>query len=246
MEKVSIIIVTYNRLDMLKKCLAGIRKNTNYPYEMILIDNGSDRETADYIGLQGWMDDVWGVYRFDNNAGFARGFSKGLAMTDCKYRIILNSDTVPYKGWLDRLVRFFDINPDVGIVLPYTNYACNPEIRCDEQVIFDTQTKLLKGDVPAICWMISRKCYNAVCNVIEKLGGGNCFFHSDFEYGWAEDILTSQIIRKLGFDRYVIGKSFIYHFGMATQAILKDTGGFRKKNMVKLKKYLEELKELNL
>ena len=67
--------------------------------------------------------------------------------------------------------------------------------------------------------------------MIEKINGGKQFFHKDFKYGWAEDILTSKIITSLNYQKYAAGKSFIYHYGTATQNILKDAGNYREENM---------------
>ena len=243
MVVVSIIITAYNRMDMLTGCLDTIRYNTEQDYELILVDNGSDKETADYIESQKKMYAVQRIWRFEKNEGFANGFSKGLSLSDRKYRVLLNSDTIPFWGWLSPLVETFKQNPNAGVVMPYTNYACNPEIVCKANGYLDTQTKLIKGDVPAVCWMISKDCYDAVCGIMEKIDGGRQFLHKEFEYGWAEDILTSQIITKLGYEKYVVGGSFIFHHGFATQAILKGekVPGYRERNMDRLGKYLKRL-----
>jgi tetratricopeptide (TPR) repeat protein len=44
----SIIIVTHNQLGFTRLCLDSIRQLTDEPYELILVDNGSDDGTADY------------------------------------------------------------------------------------------------------------------------------------------------------------------------------------------------------
>ena len=247
MNKVSIIIAIYNRLDMVAQCLNAIRKNSNYPYELILIDNGSDMETAQYIQTQKDFDDIKKIFRFRKNRGFAAGYNKGLSFSDQHYRIIINSDTKPYDGWLNKMIEVAETNQNAGLILPYTTFACNPHIVCKEEFWKESKSNKLdvNEDVPAVCWMITDKCYHQTCLVIKKLGGGYNFFHSKFKFGWAEDILTSIVIRKLGFERYVVGGSFIYHYGMATQRILTNAGNYRKDNMIKLKKYLEKLNQMD-
>jgi len=43
--KCDIIMVTWNEPELTRKALTSIRDHSNYPYRLILIDNGSDPET---------------------------------------------------------------------------------------------------------------------------------------------------------------------------------------------------------
>jgi len=255
MEKIPIVIVSYNRKDMLKKCLKSIRSNTNDRYyELVLVDNGSDLETTKYIKKQKFNFDIHSVIRLPENEGFARGYNAGLkAIKDREFMIILNNDTEPAPGWLDfmKLVLFESMRPprwsfkeiQTGLVLPYTNFCCNPGIVVEDAGV-RTKTMRIEGNVPAVCWGITKECYFKVCEIIEKLDGGYNFFHNDFNYGWAEDILTSEIISRLGFDKYAAGGSFIYHHGSATQNILHVTENYRRDNMQKLGKCFKKLDDI--
>ena len=226
---------------MLAQCLLAIRENTSIPYDLVLVDNGSDPETTEYIALQSIQPDVLSVVRLMKNEGFAKGYSLGLSMVeDRDYMVIINNDTIPESEWLSNIIPCFETFPAAGIILPYTNNACNLGIVAEskDKTFF---TGEIIGDVPAVCWVISKKCYKDVCNIIFQMGGGNNFFHSDFRYGWAEDILTSRIITLLKYKKYIIKNSFIYHHGSATQNILKNTGDYRADNMDKLGKYFDQL-----
>lgn len=255
-NKIPIVIASYNRKDMLQDCITGIRGNTkDVDYGLILVDNGSDPETAEFIELQKDKTDVMGTIRLDKNEGFARGYNAGLELANCliKYEsffyglmVIINNDTFPSEYWLKRIVELSQsLNckekiSHVGLVLPYTNFCCNSGIVVKNDRV-KTETMKINGNVPAVCWAITLQCYNAVCSIIEKIGGGYNFFHQDFDYGWAEDILTSEIISRLGFAKYAAGGSFIHHHGSATQNILKTVKDYRKENMEKLGKYYEVL-----
>jgi len=244
-EKVAIVIVSYNRLDMLERCLAAIRLNTRYPYELVLIDNGSKEETAGFIKAQE-NGDVRCTSRLANNEGFARGYNAGLTLVDSEYFVVMNNDTVPHDGWLSKLINIFVEYPNAGIASPYTNYTGADSVRCREDDAEDTTTKVVVGDLPAICWLVSRRCYNATCKIIEELGGGRNFFHAEFDYGFAEDIVTSLVISKLGFEKYVVGGSFVFHQGAATQAILGRVGDYRARNKKKLEWCKSELGKMVL
>jgi GT2 family glycosyltransferase len=243
--KVAIVIASYNRLDMLEQCLAAIRQNTWHPYELVLVDNGSDEETRTFIEAQRGKKDVRSLLRLPRNEGFARGYGAGLALAGGGYRVVLNNDTVPSSGWLSKMAKVFVARPGAGLVVPYTNYTGADATLCKGKDIVPIDTKMVKGDLPAICWLVSRKCHDAVCEVIEELGGGRHFFHASFDYGFAEDIVTSIAIEKLGFEKYVAGGSFVYHHGAATQSILGDVGDYRAENRKKLKWCKKRLGEMD-
>jgi len=245
-ERIAIIIVSYNRLDMLEQCLAAIRSNTKYPYELVLVDNGSDGEIQTFIRGQEDREDVRCIFRTANNEGFARGYNAGLALVDSEHFVVLNNDTIPYEGWLSKLVGIFADHPDAGLASPYTNCTGADSIRCGKKGAAFTTTKTVQGDLPAICWLVSRRCYDAVREVIGELGGGRNFFHAEFDYGFAEDIVTSLIISKLGFEKYVVGGSFVFHHGAATQSILKNVAGYSARNKKKLEWCKSELEKMDL
>jgi len=50
-----IIICVWNNCAITRECIDSIRKNTCYPYRLVLIDNGSEKETREY--LEGLRDD---------------------------------------------------------------------------------------------------------------------------------------------------------------------------------------------
>ena len=52
MPKVSIVIPVHNQLDYTKKCLDSIRKYTNIPYEIIIVNDASTDQTNDYLKTQ--------------------------------------------------------------------------------------------------------------------------------------------------------------------------------------------------
>ena len=47
--KCDIIIPVWDQLEFTKECVDAILKNTHYPYRLILIDNGSEFETKNYL-----------------------------------------------------------------------------------------------------------------------------------------------------------------------------------------------------
>lgn len=89
---VSIIIVSYNTVDLLRNCLESIINNThNINYEIIVSDNGSKDGSVEMIKR-----DYQGVILIENNKniGFGAANNCGLKRAVGKYILYLNSDTV--------------------------------------------------------------------------------------------------------------------------------------------------------
>ena len=78
---VSIIVLCYNQLDYTKQCVDSILKHTAYPnYELILVDNCSQDDTADYLRTLPDRDPHVRIQINETNKGFAGGNNDGLAM----------------------------------------------------------------------------------------------------------------------------------------------------------------------
>ena len=44
-----IIIPVWNNLDLTRNCAESVFKNTHFAFRLIIVDNGSDMPTADYL-----------------------------------------------------------------------------------------------------------------------------------------------------------------------------------------------------
>jgi len=112
----SIIIPAYNQLAYCRECVQSVLANTERPYRLILVDNGSTDGVSEYF------DTVPGatVLHAPENLGFAGGVNLGLEAAE-GHLLLLNSDTVVPAGWLGRLEEALLHSGDVGMVGPMSN-----------------------------------------------------------------------------------------------------------------------------
>jgi len=107
-----ILIATYNRLKLLKKVVASIAENTYVPYELIVIDGGSDDGTIEYLKTNIHITPV-----FQNKLiGVARAYNEIWRQIDSKYTCWLSDDTEIKNKSLDTAVKILEEDSSIGMV----------------------------------------------------------------------------------------------------------------------------------
>jgi len=110
--KLSIVIICWNNLNVIRECLRSIYDGTHTTeFEILVTDNGSTDSSVQYI-----RENYPAVRVVENgaNLGFAKGNNCGIRQTTGTYVLILNPDTIIHDGSLDRWIAFADRHPNVG------------------------------------------------------------------------------------------------------------------------------------
>ena len=87
---VSVIIVNYNNLEWLQKCLPSLVTQTYTPIEIIIIDNGSTEDAKT------WLSENYPLVKIHNlepGHGLAYALNRGVEQAQGKYYLLLNPDT---------------------------------------------------------------------------------------------------------------------------------------------------------
>lgn len=113
MKKVSIIIVNWNGINHLKKCLPSLARVSYDNVEIILVDNASTDGSVEYVVKFFPKIKIVGNKK---NIGFAGGNNKGVAKARGDYVLLLNNDTVVTRSFVNELVKVLDENAAVGVV----------------------------------------------------------------------------------------------------------------------------------
>jgi GT2 family glycosyltransferase/2-polyprenyl-3-methyl-5-hydroxy-6-metoxy-1,4-benzoquinol methylase/glycosyltransferase involved in cell wall biosynthesis len=123
---VSVVVVTYNNLELTRACLASLGEHSGYdPLEIIVVDNASADGTREF--LKEWA--AAGINRRivlnDDNRGFAAANNQGLAMAEGDYLVLLNNDTYVTPGWVRTLRNHLRRDQTIGLIGPVTNNIGN-------------------------------------------------------------------------------------------------------------------------
>lgn len=144
-ERVCAVLVTYNRLECLKKVLRGINEQTHRVKHIFIFDNDSSDGTDDYLKKQGFAiidnveqlvslsDKQFGIcFRSSKNLGGAGGFANAIKMAKefaSDFLWIMDDDVYPEPDCLAKLLAKMKEN-NVQAAIPSRNDENYQDLVC--------------------------------------------------------------------------------------------------------------------
>ena len=112
--KLSIIIVTRNRADMLKHCLDSLARQTKKPDEVLVVDNDSNDNTKEMVN--NFKKKLPVKYIFEPKVGIP--IARNTGIKNAKYDIIafIDDDCIAEENWINNLLCAHKKNPDILII----------------------------------------------------------------------------------------------------------------------------------
>src|SRR5947209_3992773 len=110
---ISIIIVNYNTISLLRDYLVSLAQTEGRFSEIIVVDNASMDGSAEMVASE--FPQVV-LVRNQQNAGFSRANNQGIQVARRKYILLLNSDTVVRAGALNVMAEFLERESAAGAV----------------------------------------------------------------------------------------------------------------------------------
>lgn len=191
LPKISIVVLTYNNLELTKLCLNSLLRWSDYPnIEVIVVDNASTDGTPDYLRELQQKEPIVQLVLNEQNHGFAKGNNIGLRTATGDFLVVLNNDTIVTPGWLLTMLRHLQADPTIGLIGAVTNNIGNeakieiayqgPDEMLPAAFTYTTahigQHRLLRT-AAFFCVMIPRKVFEQVGLLDENFGRG--FFEDD-------------------------------------------------------------------
>ncbi len=216
MQKVTIVIPNLDGIQYLDACLCSLRTQSMQDFSVILIDNGSEDGSADFIKTH--YPEVQ-VRRFKKNMGFCRAVNEGIRMSSTPYVILLNNDTICESTFVEEMVRAIERTH---------GFSCAAKL----VMMQDPERMDDAGDFYcALGWAFARgkgkpaagynreyrifsSCAAAAIyrrDVLEKIG----LFDEEL-FSYLEDIDVAYRARIAGYDNYFAPKAVVRHVGSAT------------------------------
>jgi glycosyltransferase involved in cell wall biosynthesis len=211
---VSIVIPAFNQLEYCRQCVTSIRMNTTMPHRLILVDNGSTDGVAAYFDSV--PDAV--VVHSPANRGFAGGVNLGMAQAE-GHVLLLNSDTLVPRGWLERLEKALLSADDIGMVGPRSNCVSGSQQidgltfgNLDEINAFaDDLAARHPGELRDVARLVGF-CVLIRDRVVAEVG----LFDESYGVGNFEDDDYCLRILRAGYRLCVAEEAFVFHYGSRT------------------------------
>jgi GT2 family glycosyltransferase len=111
LHAISVIILNWNGKQFLRDCLSALRRQTLRDFEAILVDNGSQDGSAEYVRTH--FPEVK-LLALPDNRGFTGGNIAGYEQTRGELVVLLNNDTEAHPNWLEEIYRASQTYPKAG------------------------------------------------------------------------------------------------------------------------------------
>lgn len=211
--RVSVIVVNYNGMPYIERCISSVLNQSDVDFELILVDNNSSDGSLDLVRDK-FPSTV--VVANNKNLGYSGGINSGFARAQGIYLAPLNVDTEVRLDWLSLMVEFMDHHPDAGAVTPKSLlYSDRTKIGVQGLNIHLTGLGFVRGlnikdgnlsKEPFKVGGVSGCSYLIRREIIEKMGGLN---ETNFMY--YDDVDLSWMLNLMGYTIYCVPRSIVYH-----------------------------------
>ena len=233
-----LILLCWNELAHTRRCVESLLQHTDVPSRLLIVDNGSDQETADFlqrlrladaapltppgarIRPAGGIQEIR-LLRNERNEGYARGMNRGLRESSARWVCLLNNDIVVTAGWLREMISVMENEPRLGILNPASNNfgMAAPEKGAARRSGAARQQGLVVRRPPAAAarrWIETNGC-SGFCflirrSVLDQVG----LFDEQFKRGYFEDADYSMRVRAAGYDCGIALGCYVSHVGGAS------------------------------
>ncbi len=164
MPTVSIIISTFNRSNLLRRAIESVCSQTFEDWELIIIDNGSNDDTAKVIGEYVQKDArISSVYQ--KRIKLSRVRTLGSRMVKGQYVTFLDDDDYYFPNKLDVQVEFLEQHKDIALVYSYLEMVDeNQKVFCvlPEKPATNYLELIHGNSIQLNSSLFRRKCFNQI------------------------------------------------------------------------------------
>ncbi|MNO29375.1 N-glycosyltransferase [compost metagenome] len=214
-----IIIPVYNAPEEVEACLNSLLKYLDFSKHRVIIINdcSPDPGVDKYLGTLDYSNVI--ILNNDTNLGFVGTVNRGMEFSD-RDVVLLNSDTIVTKKWLEKMIEVAYSDPTIATVTPLTNNGsiCSVPNFLEDNSIPDGYTidsfagfiekiSLKKFyEIPTavgFCMYIKR-------NIVDEIG---LFDKENFGKGYGEENDFCCRVIEHGYKNILDDHTFVYHKG---------------------------------
>lgn len=202
---ISIVIAVLNGLEITQQAIQSIREHAGCHYELILVDNGSNDGTAEWINSQSDL-----TYVQNDRNCLAKGWNLGLSLAKGQVFMVLNNDIIIHEDGIKKLrdaALEYGIAGQTGGIIVHQNEWSSGKATYD----------------PKMSQYVEGYCLTFRKDVFEHVG----LFDEHFDPAYCEDSDWCLRAKELGY-HWTFVNECINHLGQQTSKDLWDQIPFQK------------------
>jgi len=218
---VSVVILNFNGIKFLSKCLDSVLESDYPNFEVIFVDNASTDGSLDFVRSNFCQYSNLKIIQNSRNLGFAEGNNVGANAAKGKYVVFLNNDTEVDLEWLKELVIVMESDKTIG--------AAQSKLLLFDRKTIDSAGDFInsygrgwirgheeedKGQYDRIIEIFSAR---AAAMIVKKRILRQVSYFDPTFFMICEDMDLGWRVRLNGYKVVFVPKSIVYHFGSGTR-----------------------------
>ena len=214
---VTVVVPVFNAFEVLEACLASLEACSPDAGVVLVDDASTDRRIAPLLAGFAARREGRRVLTLMENRGFVHAANRGMAAAS-GHPVLLNSDTIVTRGWLDALARCLASDPRIATATPWSNNAeivsvprfceANPPPD-DPQAWADAARATATGTYPELPTAVGF-CMAVREEALQTLGG---FDEAVFGRGYGEENDFCRRAAKAGWRNVLCEDAYVVHVG---------------------------------
>ena len=215
MAQVAVVIVNWNGEAFIGRCLDAVFAQTQLPYEVVVVDNGSTDNSVALIKES--YPDVLLIEQAENK-GFSQSHNLGIASTKSDYVLILNTDVFLNQDFLCEAQKAIEQNLGIGSVAARIYKADSEEIDYVGLCLQPWLKVVNNRNTTDMAFVFAGSGAALFCRrkMLEDVREGDAFFDEDFCLYW-EDVDLAWRAQLRGWRCVFAPQVTAYHLGSGSQ-----------------------------
>jgi GT2 family glycosyltransferase len=220
MKPITVIIPVYNAFDVTLDCVESVLRTIPRGVRVCVIDDASPSgQFQDVLPASMRRRRELTVLRNEKNLGFVGACNRGMLLESSGDVILLNSDTIVTKGWVQKLRRAAYSGERIGTVTPLTNNGtiCSVPRFLENNTLpqgftLEEFSRLIE-EVSGRAYVEAPTCVGFCTYIRRQMIDEVGVFDPVFKQGYGEENDLSRRAKARGFANIIDDATFVYHRG---------------------------------
>ena len=222
--KVDVVVCVHNALEHVERCLVSVLTRTTTAFRLIVVNDGSDDRTTARLRELAAGNAAIDVLETNGPIGYTGAANRGLRESTAEYVVLLNSDTIVPRLWIEGMLDCMASGEEVGLVGPLSNAASWQSVpeRSDDAggwKVNDLPIGYNVDDFGELVYALSRRRFprveflNGFClmfrrAVLDRVG---LLDEAAFPQGYGEENDYCMRARSAGFELAIADHCYVHH-----------------------------------